>query len=383
MKKIIFLMFAFASALFSQSEISQRYVGFIEEIAKKYVPDKRVDVFDVSIYENGERIILKGETTKKEAKDELIAKFKQVTQNFVDSVLVLPSPELGGKIYGVISVSVASMRAKPSHQSELVNQVLMGSSVKILKRQGYWYFIQTEPPEDYLGWIEEGGLVVFDSEGFESWQKMKKVIFTDYFGFVYSQKDKKSVLVSDLSMGNILAVEKDEGEWVKVILPDGRTGYVERNSVVDFERWKKETKLNVNSIINTAKKFVGFPYLWGGTSVRGFDCSGFTKIVFKMNGFELPRDADQQSRLGIEVEPGKDFENLKPGDLLFFGQKAGGDKPEKIVHVGIYLGNKEFIHCSGKVSIDSFDPKAPNFNEYRYKTFVKAKRLIAVDKKSN
>ncbi|MEN3039504.1 MAG: NlpC/P60 family protein, partial [Candidatus Kryptonium sp.] len=78
----------------------------------------------------------------------------------------------------------------------------------------------------------------------------------------------------------------------------------------------------------------------------------------------------------IEVEPGENFENLKPGDLLFFGQKAEEGKPERITHVGIYLGNKEFIHSSGKVSIDSFDPKAPNFNEYRYKTFVKAKRLI-------
>lgn len=376
MRKTILLILAFVSRLISQSGVEQKYIHLIEEVSRKYVPDKRVDLFEVVVYEREGKIILKGETTRKDARDELIARLKQFTQNFEDSVVVLPSPEMGDKIYGVVSVSVANMRAKPAHQSELVNQILMGSRVKILKRQGYWYFVQTDSPENYLGWIEEGSLKVFDLRGFKKWEDMKKAIFVDYFGFVYSEKDKRSTPVSDLSMGNILGVEGREGNWVKVILPDGRKGYVEEGSVVDFERWKKEASLSVNNVINTAKKFVGFPYLWGGTSVRGFDCSGFTKIVFKMNGFELPRDADQQSQLGVEIDPGENFENLKPGDLLFFGQKAEDGKPEKITHVGIYLGNKEFIHCSGKVSIDSFDPEAPNFNEYRYKTFIKAKRLI-------
>jgi len=367
------LLFLMVSSVFSQENL---YENLIQEISQKYVPDKRVGVFDVKIYERENVLILKGETTVKEAKYELVSKLKQNSVNVIDSVIILPSPELGDKVYGVINVSVANMRAKPAHQAELVNQVLMGNSVKILKRHGYWFFVQTEPPENYLGWIEEGGLKIFDLNGFEKWAKMEKIIFTDYFGFVYSHKDKKSIPVSDLVMGDILGVVKDEGRWIFVFLPDGRTGYVEKNQVENLEKWRKNVSLNVDNLINTAKKFVGFPYLWGGTSVKGFDCSGFTKVVFKMNGFELPRDADQQSYLGVEIDPGKDFENLKPGDLLFFGQKSEEGKPEKITHVGIYLGNKEFIHCSGKVSIDSFDPKAPNFNEYRYKTFVKAKRLI-------
>jgi hypothetical protein len=374
-RKILYLL-VFVLPLFSQEKIESVYENLIREVSQKYVPDKRVDVFEVVIYRQGDALILKGETTVEKAKAELISKLKQLSPNVVDSIVVLPSPELGSRIYGVVSVSVANMRSKPMHQAELVNQVLMGSNVKILKRQGYWYFVQTEPPENYLGWIEEGSLEIFDLDKFEKWRKMSKAIFIDYFGFVYSQKDKKSIPISDLVMGDVLGVEKYEGEWVSVVLPDGRRGYVEKAQIYDLEKWRKSLSLSASSIISTAKKFVGFPYLWGGTSVKGFDCSGFTKIVFKVNGFELPRDADQQSRLGVEINPGKDFENLKPGDLLFFGQKSEDGKPEKITHVGIYLGNKEFIHCSGKVSIDSFDPKAPNFNEYRYKTFVKAKRLI-------
>lgn len=377
MKKTIALILAFFSTLLAQESSKPDLKKVIDAISKKYAPDKRIEIFEVEFYEKDGNLILKGETTQKEAKDELLSQLKS-TFNIIDSIIVLPSPELGDKIYGVISVSVANMRAKPAHQAELVNQVLMGSNVKILKKHGYWYLIQTEPPENYIGWIEEGGLAIFNKAEFEKWKNLKKVIFIDYFGFVYSQKDKNSIPVSDLSMGNVLGLEEKEsdGKWFKVILPDKRTGYVDKNAVVELNRWRNAVNLNASNIINTAKKFVGFPYLWGGTSVRGFDCSGFTKIVFKMNGFELPRDADQQSKLGIEINPGENFENLKPGDLLFFGQKAEDGKPEKITHVGIYIGNKEFIHCSGKVSIDSFDPKAPNFNEYRYKTFIRAKRLI-------
>ncbi len=377
MKKIIALILALFSTLLAQEASKPDLLKIIDAVSKKYAPDKRTEIFEVQFYEKDRNLILKGETTQRVAKDELISQLKSAF-NIVDSIVVLPSPELGDKVYGVISVSVGNMRAKPAHQAELVNQVLMGSSVKILKRHNYWYLVQTEPPENYIGWIEEGGLAIFNKDEFEKWKNLKKVIFIDYFGFVYSQKDKNSIPVSDLSMGNVIGFEEKEsdGKWIKVILPDKRTGYVEKNAVVELNRWRNAVNLSASNIINTAKKFVGFPYLWGGTSVRGFDCSGFTKIVFKMNGFELPRDADQQSKLGIEVEPGENFENLKPGDLLFFGQKAEDGKPEKITHVGIYIGNKEFIHCSGKVSIDSFDPQAPNFNEYRYKTFIRAKRLL-------
>ena len=320
-RKILCLL-VFVLPLFSQEKIESVYENLIREVSQKYVPDKRVDVFEVVIYRQGDALILKGETTVEKAKAELISKLKQLSPNVVDSIVVLPSPELGSRIYGVVSVSVANMRSKPMHQAELVNQVLMGSNVKILKRQGYWYFVQTEPPENYLGWIEEGSLEIFDLDKFEKWRKMSKAIFIDYFGFVYSQKDKKSIPISDLVMGDVLGVEKYEGEWVSVVLPDGRRGYVEKAQIYDLEKWRKSLSLSASSIISTAKKFVGFPYLWGGTSVKGFDCSGFTKIVFKVNGFELPRDADQQSRLGVEINPGKDFENFSyifwGHDLRFF-----------------------------------------------------------------
>ena len=122
---------------------------------------------------------------------------------------------------------------------------------------------------------------------------------------------------------------------------------------------------------------MGIPYLWGGTSVKGMDCSGFTKTVYRLNGLELSRDASQQVQQGtlIETQQG-DFSQLRPGDLLFFGQPANAGQAERVVHVGMWIGNNEFIHASGKIRVSSFSSTAPNFDEYELKRFLRAKRMI-------
>ena len=130
----------------------------------------------------------------------------------------------------------------------------------------------------------------------------------------------------------------------------------------------------MESIEKTAKSLLGVPYLWGGTSTKMLDCSGFTKTVYFLNGVDLLRNASHQWRQGTPVEPGKKLENLRKGDLLFFGRRNDG-KP-KVTHVGIYLENGLFIHSSGLVHISSLDPDSELRDEARIRGLLGARRIL-------
>ena len=117
---------------------------------------------------------------------------------------------------------------------------------------------------------------------------------------------------------------------------------------------------------------MGIPYLWGGNSAKANDCSGFTQTVFKANGIQLPRDARQQALEGITITPNKRWSNINKGDLLFFG------KEDRITHVGISIGGKDFIHQGGKVSINSLDERSEYFSPKRLESFLKIKRIVGI-----
>jgi len=127
--------------------------------------------------------------------------------------------------------------------------------------------------------------------------------------------------------------------------------------------------LTEESIVQKALELKGIPYSWGGTSVKAMDCSGFTKTVYLKHGIVLRRDASQQAKTGTLIDISNGYDNLRPGDLLFFGKK-------RVRHVAIYLGNKEFIHCAGYVHISSLDPKQPHYDEGNTTELLSARRII-------
>lgn len=343
----------------------------------RYAPDRRVAVFDVTCVRQGDQVVVRGDVDQANARRDVLAALEAARLGaIVDSMRVLPDPALAATPVGIVKVSVGNVRSNPAHSAELATQVMMGMVVKVLKQQGSWYYVQG--PDQYLGWLEGAAMHLTGQAGAEAWRNAPKVIMTEYFGVVREQPSNASLPVSDAVPGVLFKSAGGRGKWLAVETPDGRRGYVERALVADYAKWTASRKLTAETVEQTAKRFIGVPYLWGGTSPKGMDCSGFTKTVFRLNGMELNRDANQQAQMGVEVSADSGMRQFSKGDLLFFGSKATSDRPERITHVAIYLQDRQFIHTPGGsgVRIDSFDPAAPNFNDGLLKSFVRARRVI-------
>ena len=309
------------------------------------------------------------------------------------------------KRMAVTALSENMMRAEPDYESALETQSLMGTIVEIVGEEGYWRQVVT--PEPYTAWCTNLGLVEMTPEQINEYKAAPKYICTAFHSGVFSEPSPKSERLSDLSMGNLLRVAFTEGKkvvpstskgakgekgWAEVILPDGRKGWTPAADLEFYQEWAQKPKPSEAGIIATAKQFLGTPYLWGGASSKGLDCSGLVRLTWFMNGYLLPRNASQQVFLGREIiveadhSIGKDNENLydemvkrtanlKPGDLVFFGNPETRWKKESITHVGIYIGNGEIIHASHKVRINSLIPGTKNYYENAHR-LLKARRLF-------
>jgi len=376
MKRIIFIsaLMLMSIQITAQDGEMKKLQKIIDEVKSEYAPDKRVALFDVNIEKSESSLKLVGETTELDAKMELIKLIESAKIDIQDSIKTLPSEKRKGKVYGIINNSVSNLRGKPTHSAELVTQAILGTPVKVFKNKDGFYLIQT--PDKYISWVDSDGIKTINKEQYNAWYNSDKLIYTSEYGFSYFEANEKSERVSDLVMGNILVKLSDDGEFSKVKYPDGRKAFVLKSETQNYNNWLKKALPTEENVIETAKLFMGNPYLWGGTSAKGLDCSGFIKTVYFLNGVVLDRDASQQVKKGILVDTENGFDNLEKGDLLFFGFKAKNGKRERITHVGIYIDNLEFIHEAGRVKYNSFDKEAHNFSKFRLKNFIRAKRII-------
>jgi hypothetical protein len=360
-------LFLFQACDYSEKNLHDSILSDLDSIQKELVPDRRIAVFNVT--HDDQSLPIQVETDQ-ESVVEAIHSLLNSNLNYNKKITIksLPDDELGDELFGVVRVSVANLRRDPRHQAELIDQAVMGSELKILKKQGGWYYIQT--PWDYLGWVTGESFTQFTEAELESnWTALDRVRVTSVDTRIFEEASLSSGVISDVTLGGTVRLINRGNQFSQIQLADSRTGYILSTHIGELiDTDNSTTPLGLN-IIETAVKFHGLPYLWGGNSGKGFDCSGFTQTVFKDNGYMLPRDANMQVQIGDEVSIENNFEALEPGDLLYFGSN------NRITHVGISLGGPKFIHASSYVMINSLDPADEDYTEYRRNTLQVVKRI--------
>lgn len=356
--------------------------GVNESIKKQYAPDKRVAIYDIELDYTNDKIIASGETDSKIGYQKLLDSLKSLDIDFINQIRVLPDTIIGNKMYAIAKNSVINIRSEPKHSAELGTQGLLGMPLKVLDKKGDFYRIQT--PDKYISWVDKGGIHRMNKGEYDNWNNRKKVIFTKNFGYVYAEKNENSEIISDITLGGILKFKGLSNDFFEVEYPDKRTGFLKRDEAIDYESWMLNFPTSQESIEKIAKSMIGFPYLWGGTSSKGMDCSGFTKMTYLLNGFVIPRDASQQINAGKIIDNDLNFSGLEKGDLLFFGTKATEEKKQRVVHVGIWLGNEkmEFIHASGNVHLSSIDKNQPNYDEFNKNRYLGSRRYLGIKDKN-
>ncbi|UIR57240.1 C40 family peptidase [Sphingobacterium sp. SRCM116780] len=254
--------------------------------------------------------------------------------------------------YGICNLTVVPLRADEAHRSEMVSQVIFGETFEILARSINWTKVRTTS-DSYIGWIQNGQFLTVDDVGFCAYQLLNKKYIGFEGGFLsYSDHHIQLLHGTFLREGFSYCQENDSQEFTVQVLTLGQEDFV-------------------NKVSHIAKQYWGAPYLWGGRSKFGIDCSGFSQLVYQSFGYQLPRDAYQQAEIGNTV----DFlTEIQVGDLAFFDNEEG-----KITHVGVMLDSGTIIHASSCVRIDRMDQEGifnKELNKYTHKLRI-VKRYIS------
>ena len=358
----------------ANEENSSKADAIILEVKNEYVPDKRVALFEVESYEKDGKLIVKGDSNLPDAVNSLKSQLASQNIEYIDSLHLVPEGELMETPKALVKISVANIRSNPAHSAELATQATMGTPLNVLKHEGDWYLVQT--PDMYLAWVDKGGIQLMSDAEMQTWLNAEKLIFTKTFGAAYAEASDKSQVVSDLVAGDVVEMVAERGAFFEVKYPSGAKAFIKKEEARTYLDWVESLNPSEENLVNTSKSLMGLPYLWGGTSSKGVDCSGFTKTIYFLNGIVLPRDASQQVHAGKLIDTTRNFDKLIPGDLLFFGRKATDSTSEKVVHVGMWIGNSQFIHSLGNVHVSSVDTTSMDFDEYNYNRYLRTKRIL-------
>jgi hypothetical protein len=231
--------------------------------------------------------------------------------------------------FGICNLSIVSLRNEASDKSELVSQVLFGDSFKVLESRTKWSRIRIAF-DNYEGWIDNKQFLDIYEEEYEKLNNASLVLSAELIDFISDKNQNLSTIPLGARLPNIVLNSFNLG-----------------NHSYTFDGDILSGKKHKNMLIETAFSYLNTPYLWGGKTPFGIDCSGFTQMVYKLCGYKLLRDASQQATQGEVLSF---IEESEPGDLAFFDNNDGD-----IIHVGIIMKDNYIIHAHGKVRVDRLD----------------------------
>ncbi len=286
--------------------------------------DQRTSVFDIEIVRlQNSKLTLSGRLLDQSQLEALARHFSNWKLD-TGSIRILHKGDLP-RMH--VATNLTGLYEKPTFGMPLSSELCYGTEVEILDEEGKWVF--TRQKDGYLGWAYKGYL----AEGYAA-QATHLVLAPSYE--LRAQPDAESEIVTRVVSGTGLAVEETRGEWAKVAA--NKTGWMPTTLLRAVDDIPESVDEKRKTILEDSKRMIGVPYLWGGTSGNGIDCSGFVRLLHQWVGVDIPRDADMQHATARPVEP-----PFEVGDLLFF--REGGSE-RQITHVGISLGGWKMIHAS-------------------------------------
>lgn len=363
----------FLGVLPSSARVGANHV--VDSIRSVYAPDRRVEIFSIRAGGADTALVLTGETTSRRAYNALMDCFSAggygIEEN--DITLLPDSSNVGERAWAIVNVSACNLRSEGDYNAPQSSQALLGMPLRIIRRDG-WLQVQTS--DGYIAWVLPSTVHRVTTEELGHWNSSPQVVVTTLYGLVYSRPDFDSQTVGDVCAGNRLKLTGHDGHFYKIEYPDGRQGFISHTACREVAEWRTTLQRDGASIVSTARRLTGLPYMWGGTSTKGVDCSGFVRTVLLQHDIIIPRDASQQAYKGRHIEIDPLFDSLQTGDLLFFGRKADGENDAHVSHVGIYIGSGRFIHSLGYVHESSFLPEDENYDAYDLKRLLWAQRVL-------
>jgi hypothetical protein len=339
----------------------------IEQVRRDLGLDHRSTVFEIHALARHAAITLLGHVTDENAVSEVLRRVRALggVQEVIDEVVRLPGSLHETERSALVHSAVAPVYETPRVPAPQITQLVLGRRLDLLAREGAWWRARGE--DGYIGWVHGGYLLLGSLEWARSWERGEAGVPVVSLGAELMDADGR--VFARLPWGaRLVHLSPDQ-----YALADGRTGRIGAGEVVPVDRLFDRFPPRGESVTRTARRWLGAPYLWGGVTMGGVDCSGLTQAVLWMHGVALPRDSDLQSLVGVPLEVPDDFSILKPGDLLYFSEA-----PNRISHVAISMGGSRIIHASltnGAVACNDL-LEAGDFDRRLRSVFTSARRLL-------